>query len=93
MFSKTHTDHKNLTFSTLNTQRVLHWRIYLKEYSPTFHYIKGTDNVLADYLSRAPHSSLDEKKLVSLPHLVMPNDDPESLHSFLLDDPQALDRP
>ena len=47
-----HTDHENLTYKTFNSDRVMRWRLYIKEYSPDLKYIKGEHNVVADALSR-----------------------------------------
>ena len=47
-----HTDHKNLTYKTFNTERVMRWQLVLEEYGPQLHYIKGENNIIADALSR-----------------------------------------
>ena len=62
-----YTDHKNLTYNTLTTQRVLQWRLFVEEFHPTFHFIKGVDNVIAHALSHLPqfNSSITEMELIS----------------------------
>ena len=65
---KVHTDHENLTYKNFNSDRVMRWRLYIEEYSPDLHYIKGTHNVVADALSRlemndAPYEDTEDKFL------------------------------
>jgi hypothetical protein len=46
------TDHKNLTFDTLKTQRVLRWHTKIEEFLPMLHFIEAPCNILANNLSR-----------------------------------------
>ena len=47
-----HIDRKHLTFNNLQTQRILCWQTYGKEYSPEIHYVPGPGNVVTDTFSR-----------------------------------------
>jgi hypothetical protein len=47
-----HTDHKNLLYQSLATQRLVRWRMLIEEYDTTFGHVAGTDNLVADALSR-----------------------------------------
>jgi hypothetical protein len=63
------TDHKNLTFDILKTQRVLRWHTKIEEFLPMLHYIKGPRNILANNLSRlhclvTPAQIAEGKKLI-----------------------------
>jgi len=49
-----YSDHRNLSFTGLNTQRVLRWRSMIEEFAPKIYYIPGKENVLADAFSRLP---------------------------------------
>jgi hypothetical protein len=46
-----HTDHKNLLYKNLSTERLSRWRMLVEEYDVKFVHIKGIDNVVADGLS------------------------------------------
>lgn len=47
-----HTDHQNLLYKKLSTDRLIRWRLLLEEYDVRFVHIKGEQNVVADALSR-----------------------------------------
>lgn len=52
-----YTDHNPLTFlSSLRcaNQRLVRWSLFLQAHSLDIRHIKGSDNVMADALSRAP---------------------------------------
>ena len=59
-----YTDHKNLVHETtlMSSQRVMRWRLLLEEYGPDIRYIKGSDNIIADALSRIPNTKETSKK-------------------------------
>ena len=40
-----HNDHKNLTCSNYNTERLMHWYLILEYFGPELKYIKGENNV------------------------------------------------
>ena len=80
------TDHKNLTFDSLKTQRVLLWRNKIEEYSPILHYIEGPKNLLADNMSRlqrklTPDLLAEGKNLVD----PRPETEDDDEHAFYVD--------
>jgi hypothetical protein len=47
-----HTDHKNQLYKNLFTEQLSCWQMLVEEYNEEFVHIKGTNNVVADGLSR-----------------------------------------
>jgi hypothetical protein len=79
---KIFTDHKNLTFKGLTSQRVLRWRCFLESFGAEWYYHPGKLNVLADAFSRLPkfdYSGPEVKRddLPSKPTPFDPDLDPE----------------
>lgn len=88
------TDHQNLTYENFTSQRVMRWRLYLEEFSPTLRYKKGETNVIADFLSRVPREEppeLEGKNVVT-PVAAYVDDDGmlEGYFSFL-DEPELME--
>ena len=89
-----YTDHKNNTFHCLQTQRVLRWRLFLEDFGVHFHYIKGSDNALADALSRLPFAERQDPPVDSNSTPSSTHSSTHSLNSFYsmaIDDDDLLD--
>ena len=53
------TDHKNLTYKTHNSARVMHWRLLIEEFGPELHYFPGKINIVAGCLNRLEYDKND----------------------------------
>ena len=54
-----HTDHVNLACdATFETSRVMNWRLKIEEFVPSLNWIPGTNNPIANLLSRHPVSTV-----------------------------------
>lgn len=89
-----YTDHKNLTFNHLKTERALSWRLFLEEYVATLHHISGIHNAVADALSRLPVSERPNTSSPLFPE--KPNDtrfqnqSPDSIFSMAISEGNLL---
>jgi hypothetical protein len=63
-----HTDHKNILYRSLPTQRIMRWRTLLEEYDITFVHLKGVDNVIADGISRLDADWQNDDDLTHMIH-------------------------
>ena len=54
-----HTDHLNLLYQAMPTQRMVRWRLLLEEFHPIVKHVAGKDNDAADALSRLDLSDND----------------------------------
>ena len=62
-----YTDHENLTYNCFDTERVMRWRLILKEFGPELKYIKGEKNVVAEGLYRLEMS--DNQEILNISEL------------------------
>jgi len=54
------TDHRNLTFNRLSSQRALRWRLLAEEFNITFIFRQGASNLAADAISCLPLRHTEE---------------------------------
>ena len=55
-----YTDHKNLSYTNFNTDRVMRWRLILEEYGPELIYTEGSTHIVADALCRLDNEPTNE---------------------------------
>jgi hypothetical protein len=80
-----HTDHKNLTYSTSISDRILHQLNYIECFGPTYIHIVGDDNFLSKMLS---YLRLDNK--TTPPDAPLKRESSVNNFYFILDDNYEL---
>ena len=87
-----HSDHKNILYGSLSNDRITRWHLLLEEYGPEFRHVRGTDNVVADALSRLEANetiNMESQHQVSATTMCMLTRD-ESYNSPEANDPEAM---
>jgi transposase InsO family protein len=63
-----HTDHQNILYKKLSSDRIIRWRLLLEEYGPEYVHVKGKDNIVADALSRMDADFNPDSKATAKDH-------------------------
>ena len=66
---RVYTDHKNLTYKTFNTERVIRWRMVIEDFAPELVYIQGEKNIVADGMSRLDSTASPTVKQIQIKEL------------------------
>jgi hypothetical protein len=83
-----HIDHKNILMPGDSSQRRFRWILYVDEYRPTLHYIKGRSNVIADTFSRMTMKNTTPLIMVGKEEPTM---DPLDCHFSVTDDKEIME--
>jgi hypothetical protein len=73
-----HSDHKNLLYKSLFTERLSRWPMLVEEYGVEFVHIEGVDNVVSDGLS-----CLDADHKFKIEHLKIIQDEQGIFSAFV----------
>ena len=57
-----HTDHLNLLYQKMASNRLIRWRLIVEEFGPQFKHIQGQKNIVADALSRLAMEAMEAKE-------------------------------
>jgi len=59
------TDHRNLTFNRLSSERALRWRLLAEEFNITLIFRPGASNLAVDAVSRLPLQDAEEPTAIT----------------------------
>jgi hypothetical protein len=83
-----HTDHRNILTLRDSSQRRLRWILYVDEFGPTLHNIKGPSNVIANTFSLMPMKNTTPLTMVGKEESTA---DPLEYHTSVTDDKDLME--